>query len=101
MVAVGVVVLLIVVGVLCIGAVEVDCTGVADILVLGFLWWRWWKKWNWWVCVSVGGCLFGIVIWVDFFVLFEHDFLGKMEVVVEVVMVEAGCQLKAVDVLSN
>ena len=52
MVAVGVVVLLIVVGVLCIGAVEVDCTGVTDILVLGFLWWRWWKKWN---CVCACG----------------------------------------------
>ena len=78
MVAVGVVVLLIVVGVLCIGAVQVDCTGVADILVLGFLWWRWWKKWNWWVCVSVGGFLFGIVIWMDFFVLLEHDLLGKI-----------------------
>ena len=35
MVAVRVVVLVIVVGVLCIGEVEVDCTGVVDILVLG------------------------------------------------------------------
>ena len=35
MVAVGVVVLGIVVGVFCIGAMEVDCTGVVDNLVLG------------------------------------------------------------------
>ena len=38
-----------VVGVLCIGVVERDCTGVIDILVLeGFSWWRWWREWNWW-----------------------------------------------------
>ena len=35
MIAMGVVVLVIVVGILYIGAVEVDCTGVVDILVLG------------------------------------------------------------------
>ena len=35
MVAVRVVLLVIVVGVLCIGEVEADCTGVVDILVLG------------------------------------------------------------------
>ena len=46
--------------------------------------------------LSVGGCLFGMVIWVDCFVLLEHGFLGKMvgvdflmDVVVEVVVVEA------------
>ena len=46
--------------------------------------------------LCVGGCRFGIVIWMDCFVLFECDFLGKkvgtdmvMEVVVEVVVVEA------------
>ena len=44
--------------------------------------------------LSVGACLFGIVIWADCFVLLEHDFLGKMvgadmvmEVVVEVAVV--------------
>ena len=45
---------------------------------------------------SVGACLFGIVIWVDFFVFLGRNFLGKMvgaemviEVVVEVVVGEA------------
>ena len=45
--------------------------------------------------LSVEGCLFGMVIWVDCFLLLERDFLGKMvgtdvvmEVVVEVVVVE-------------
>ena len=27
--------------------------------------------------LSVGGCLFGIVIWVDCFVLLERDFWGR------------------------
>ena len=43
----------------------------------------------------VGACLFGMVIWVDCFVLLESDFVGKMvgadlvmEVVVEVVVGE-------------
>ena len=118
-----------VVGVLCIGVVERDCTGVIDILVLDgvfmvemvervelvvgcvvrsvvrlVLW-----------CVngreyflghlnrklvemnrlSVGGFLFGMVIWANCFLLLEHGFLGKMvgadvlmDVVVEVVVVE-------------
>ena len=46
--------------------------------------------------LSVGGFLFGLVTWADCFVLLEHGFLGKMvgtdmlmDVVVEVVMVEA------------
>ena len=46
--------------------------------------------------LSVGGLLFGMVIWADCFVLLEHGFLGKMvvadvlmDVVVEVVVVEA------------
>ena len=46
--------------------------------------------------LSVGGCLFEMVIWADCFVVFERDFLGKMvgtdvvmKVVVEVVEVEA------------
>ena len=45
--------------------------------------------------LSVEGCLLGMVIWVDCFLLLERDFLGKMvgtdvvmEVVVEVVVVE-------------
>ena len=46
--------------------------------------------------LSVGGCLFGMVIWVDCFLLLESDFRGKMvgtdvvmQVVVEIVVVEA------------
>ena len=43
--------------------------------------------------LSVGGCLFRIVIWTDFFVILKRDFLGKMVVtdvvVVEVVVVDA------------
>ena len=46
--------------------------------------------------LSVGACLFEMVIWVDCFVLLERDFVGKMvgldvvmEVVVEVVVGEA------------
>ena len=46
--------------------------------------------------MSVGGCLFGMVIWADCFLLVERDFLGNMvgtnvvmEVVVEVIVVEA------------
>ena len=45
--------------------------------------------------LSVGACLFGMVIWLDCFVILERDFLGKMvgsgvvmEVVVEVVVAE-------------
>ena len=46
--------------------------------------------------LSVGGYLFGMVIWVNYFLLLEHDFFGRMvgtdmmmKVVVEVVVVEA------------
>ena len=46
--------------------------------------------------LSVGAGLFGMAIWVDYFVPLEHDVLGKMvavdgvvEVVVEVVVGEA------------
>ena len=102
-----------VVGVLCIGVVEVDCTGVFDIMVLGgvfvvglmeevelvfgcvvrlVLWCA--NGRGYFLCcfnlmsvevngLSVGGCLFGMVIWVDFLLL-ERKFL-----VVEVVVVEA------------
>ena len=45
--------------------------------------------------LSVGECLFRIVIWAGYFVLLERDFFGKMlaanmvmKVVVEVVVVE-------------
>ena len=41
--------------------------------------------------LNVGACLFGIVIWVDCFVLSEHDFMEKMagvEVVAEVFVIE-------------
>ena len=139
MVTVGVVVLVIVVRILrelCIGVVEVvgvwrigaverDCTGVIDIMVLGgvfmvemvegeelvvecvmrpVLWCV--NRRRYFLCrfslmsvemneLSVGGCLFGMVIWADCFLLLERDFLGKMEgtnvvmeVVVEVVVVE-------------
>ena len=44
----------------------------------------------------MGGCFFGMVIWVDCFLLLESDFRGKMvgtdvviQVVVEIVVVEA------------
>ena len=137
MVVVGVMVLVIVVrvlctgvvgvvGVLCIGAVEVNCTRVVDILVLGgvfvvevvegvelvvecvvrlVLWCA--NERGYFLCrfslklvemngLSRGGCLFGMVIWADCFVLLERGFLGKMvgvdvlmDVVVEVVVVEA------------
>ena len=47
--------------------------------------------------LSVGVCLFGLVIWVDYFVLLGNDFLGKMmgarvviEVVIEVVVLCCG-----------
>ena len=101
------------VGVLCIGAVEVDCTGVVDIMVLGgvfvvkvvegvelvvgcvvrlVLWCT--NRRGYFLCcfnlmsvemngLSVAGCLFEMVIWEDFFLL-EREFL-----VVEVVWVEA------------
>ena len=39
--------------------------------------------------LNVGACLFGMVIWVDCFVLLEHDFVGKMvgaDVVIKVVV---------------
>ena len=46
--------------------------------------------------LSVGGFLFGMVVWADCFVLLERDFLGEMigtdvlvDVVVEIIMVEA------------
>ena len=46
--------------------------------------------------LSVCGCLFGLVIWVNCFALLEHGFLSKMvgadmliDVFVEVVVVEA------------
>ena len=46
--------------------------------------------------LSVGGFLFGMVVWADCFVLLEWGFLGKMigtdvlvDVVVEIIMVEA------------
>ena len=52
--------------------------------------------------LSVGACLFGMVIWVDCFVFLEHDFVGKMvgadvvmEVVVEVVMGDAVDMVRA------
>ena len=45
--------------------------------------------------LSVGACLFGMVVWLDSFVILKRDFLGKMvgsgvvmEVVVEVVVAE-------------
>ena len=138
-VAVGVVVLVIVVrvlrelcigmvevvGVLRIGTVEVDCTGVVDIMVLGGVFvvevvegvelvvgcvvrlvlWRGNGRGCFLCCfslmsfemngLSVGGCLFGMVIWA-IFLLLERKCLGKMvgtdvvmAVVVEFVVVEA------------
>ena len=114
------------VGVLCIGMVEVDFTGVVDIMVLGggflvevvegvelvvgcfvrlVLWCA--NGRGYFLCrfslmlvemnaLSVGGCLFGMVIWADYFLLLERNLFGKMvdtdvvkEVVVEVVVVEA------------
>ena len=50
--------------------------------------------------LSVGSCLFELVIWADCFVLLESDFLGKMvgaEVVIEVVV--KGFVGEAVDVV--
>ena len=97
-----------VVGVLCIRALEVDCAGVVDILVLG---WVFMVKvaegvklvvgcvvrlvlWcvngrGYFLCrfslksvkmneLSLGGFLFGMVIWADCFVLLEWGFLSKM-----------------------
>ena len=114
------------VGVLCIRALKVDCAGVVDILVLGgvfmvevtegvelvvgcvvrlVLWCV--NGRGYFLCrfslksvemneLSLGGFLFGMVIWADCFVLLEQGFLGKMvgtdmlmDVVVEVVVVEA------------
>ena len=52
--------------------------------------------------LSVGGCLFGMMIWSDCFVLLEHGFLGKVvgadvliDEVVEVVVVEAADVVEA------
>ena len=52
--------------------------------------------------LSVSGCLFGMMIWSDCFVLLEHDFLGKVvgadvliDEVVEVVVVEAADVVEA------
>ena len=102
-----------VVGVLWIGVVEVDCIGVVDIMVLGgvfvvevvegvelvvgyvvrlVLWCA--NGRGFFLCcfdmmsiemngLSVGGFLFGIVIWADFLLL------GRKFLVVEVAMVEA------------
>ena len=118
MVAVGVVALVIVVrvlcigvvgvvGVLCIGAVEEDCEGMVDILVLGgvfvvevvegvepvgcvvrlLLWCA--NGRGYFLCryilksvemsgLTLGGFLFGMAIWANCFVLLECGFLSKM-----------------------
>ena len=122
MAVVGLVVLMIVVGVMYLGAVEVGCSGVGDISVLGGVFVvvgvemelvvEYLVRLVLWCSdgrgdylgrfslilveangLSVGVCLFGMVIWVDCFVLLGSDFLGKMmgvrvviEVVVEVVV---------------
>ena len=115
-----------VVGVLCIRALEVDCAGVVDILVLGWVFMvevaegvklvvgcvKRLVLWcvngrGYFLChfslksvemneLSLGGFLFGMVIWADCFVLLEWGFLSKMvgtdvlmDVMVEVVVVEA------------
>ena len=122
-----------VVGVLCIRALEVDCAGVVDILVLGgffmvemvegvelvvqcivrlVLWCV--NRRGYFLCrfslksvelnrLSVGGFIFGMVIWADCFDVLERSFLGKMvgtdvlmDVVVEVVEVVV---VEAVDVM--
>ena len=114
-----------VVGLLCIGALEVDCAGMVDILVVGgvfmievvegvelvvgcvvrlvlwcvngrgYLLCRFGLKSVKMNGLSLGGFLFGMVIWADCFVLLEQG-LGKMvgrdmliDVVVEIVVVEA------------
>ena len=96
-----------VVGVLCIEAVEVDCTGVVHIMVSGgifvvevvervelvvgcvvrlVLWCA--NGMGYFLCrfilmlvemngLSLGGCLFGMVIWADCFLLLEPDFWGR------------------------
>ena len=115
-----------VVGVLCVGTLEVDCVGVVGILVLDgvfavemaegvelvvgcvvrlILWCV--NGRGYFLCcfslksvemngISVGGFLFGMVIWEVCFVLSKRGFLGKMvgmdmlmDVVVEFVVVEA------------
>ena len=122
MAVVGLVVLMIVVGVVYLGAVEVGCSAVGDISVLGGVFVvvvvemelvvEYLVRLVLWCSdgrgdylgrfslilveangLSVGVCLFGMVIWVDCFVLLGSDFLGKMmgvrvviEVVVEVVV---------------
>ena len=116
MVVVGVVLLVMVVrvacigvvGVLCIGVLEVDCVEVVDILVLDavfvvegvvlvvgcvmrlVLCCFCWKpvEMN---GQSIGGFLFGIVIWVDHFIFLEWGFLDKMvgaDMLLDVVVVE-------------
>ena len=113
---------MIVVGVVYLGAVEVGCSRVGDISVLGGVFVvvvvemelvvEYLVRLVLWCSdgrgdylgrfslilveangLSVGVCLFGMVIWVDCFVLLGSDFLGKMmgvrvviEVVVEVVV---------------
>ena len=106
-VVMGVVVLMIVVEVLYIGAVEVDCSQVVEIFVLGgffvvmavedelavgcvvqlALWCSNGKGDFLWCFslmsvemngLSVGACFFGTVIWVDCFVFLERDFVGMM-----------------------
>ena len=97
-----------VVGVLCIGALEVDCARVVDILVLGGVFMVEVAEGvelvvgcvvmvvlccvngrGYFLCCSslkslemnrssVGGFFFGMVIWADCFVLLERGFLGKM-----------------------
>ena len=99
-----------VVGMLYIGALEVDCAGVVGVLVLGgvfvveVVWCV--NGRGYFLCrfslksvemngLGAGGFLLGMVIWEVCFVLLEQGFLGKMvginmliDVVVEIVVVE-------------
>ena len=114
------------VGELCIGVVEVDCMGVVDIMVLSGLFvlkvvegvklvvvcivkvvlWFGNRKGYFLYCfslksvemngLSVGGCLFRMMICADSFLFLQLDFLGKMvginlvmKMTVEVVVLEA------------
>ena len=112
-----------VVGVLCMEVLEVDCVGVVDALVFGVIFmvegvelvvgcvvrlvlWCVNKRGYFLCCfslksvkmnrLSVGGFLFGMVIWGDCFILLEWGFLDKMVgtdvlldmVVVEIIVVE-------------
>ena len=122
MVVVGVVVFMIVVEVVYLGAVVLGCSRVSGISVLGgvfvivvvemelvvecvvrlVLWCSngrgdYLGRFSLMLVeangLSVGVCLFGMVIWVDYFVLLGNDFLGKImgarvviEVVIEVVV---------------